>query len=256
MMRTVPMLVINLDSRPQRLRKFLRNVPAPSRLFRLPAVETVGQIAQHSILVDETVIENVQKGERRSETDLPSFGAVGCYLSHLLALRWLEKSKYDSLLVVEDDVKFHRTIPDLPSPAADITLLGYREKGFPLFPTRNATRPIAAFFGLYAYHVTKSGATKILDSSCLPMQKQIDGHLGCMALSGRLHVHGLTSKCAHVPLADVWDSQVQKHKLRSIFLPYSWCNVLLYIDRKHFHGQKTRQILDRLLDSHQPVLLQ
>ena len=275
-MYKIPTIVINLDRRPHRMRRFLFNMTllrSRLQLWRLPAIDTTElKRPQQQIenLVSGDALYRLKQGQRVAKSDLPSSGAIGCYLSHLMALRWCEKSSHEGILILEDDVVFRalrvaragmslvkRIMPSISEQdGPDLVLLGYRNKSADRLWPGTAIKPIKQFFGLYAYYVTKQGATKILDSQCLPIAMQIDGHIGCLATCGRLNVQGLTKPCAEVPWTDVIDGNVQKHDLRSLLLPYAWVDLLSYVDRPGcYNGVQCREILDRLLSTHEPQLL-
>ncbi len=207
-MYKIPTIVINLDRRPHRMRRFLINMTllrSRLRLWRLPGLDTTELKRPQEIdLVTADALYRLKQGQRVAKSDLPSSGAIGCYLSHLMALRWCEKSSHEGILILEDDVVFRpemslvkRIMPSISEQdGPDLVLLGYRNKSADRLWPGTPIKPIKQFFGLYAYYVTKQGATKILDSQCLPIAMQIDGHIGCLATCGRLNVQGLTKPCA------------------------------------------------------------
>lgn len=100
MTSSVPVFVINLDRSPERLemvRKSARSLGID--LTRIPAVEGSSLSACDLGQVDEAAFER-DHGKRI----LP--GEIGCYLSHLKALRTVVDLSLDHAVIVEDDAAF------------------------------------------------------------------------------------------------------------------------------------------------------
>ena len=240
MQRSLPALVIGLKRKPQRLQNFIsqfrsRDPQGQIELYHMSALDAQ-QTAKNQIdHIDDDCRDMLDKNTRHCQADLPSRGAVGCYMSHLMALRWLETCQQDILVVFEDDVVFKHSanIDDMITRSiqhlgtADVLLLGYRRCGLRacIYSLKNmlaTTSDMKSFFGMYGYVVTKQGASRILNSSCYPIRGQIDTYIASLALKDRLSVKALTHPIVH-DSSDHGDTDIQKyglHHLKDQFLPY------------------------------------
>lgn len=97
--------VINLDRAPQRLARVsarLQQLQLP--YTRLPAVDARALTPEQRGLLDEPAY-------RRKHGMSPVLGELGCYLSHVAALRAFLASDAAFALVLEDDVLLHDSLP-------------------------------------------------------------------------------------------------------------------------------------------------
>jgi glycosyl transferase family 25 len=94
--RTLPVLLINLDGSVERLRKAAAQLEAAGVCFeRLPAVD--------GRKLSETERARLAPWDRRAFFKPLSPGEIGCYLSHLAALERIVKEGWPRALVLEDD---------------------------------------------------------------------------------------------------------------------------------------------------------
>jgi len=104
-MNAVSTWVINLDRAPERLDRIsaqLQRLGLPWE--RLPAVDARALTPEQTALLDEPAY-------RRKHGMTPVLGELGCYLSHVEAMRRFLASGTEFGLVLEDDVLLHDTLP-------------------------------------------------------------------------------------------------------------------------------------------------
>lgn len=97
--------VINLDRAPDRLERISMQLQRLGLPFtRLPAVDARALTADQRAALDEA-------GYRRKHGMAPLPGELGCYLSHLEALRLFLAGQAEFTLILEDDVLLHDSLP-------------------------------------------------------------------------------------------------------------------------------------------------
>jgi glycosyl transferase family 25 len=97
--------VINLDRAPDRLERISRQLQRLGLPFtRLPAVDARALTPAQRAALDEA-------GYRRKHGMAPLPGELGCYLSHVEAMRRFLAGGADFALVLEDDVLLHDSLP-------------------------------------------------------------------------------------------------------------------------------------------------
>lgn len=127
---------------------------------------------------------------REAHSSLPSWGGIGCYLSHVDAWKEAEKSK-TGLLVFEADAKpvpdaaakfnaifkafqeqHHDALPDI------FFFGGSGSQRHTTIPKSNALlRLLDRQYGTEGYYVSPAGARKLLQDA-LPMEVQVDTYIG------------------------------------------------------------------------------
>lgn len=144
----------------------------------------------------------VLRGNRRSHHELASLGAVGCYFSHLAALRAFvaadeEREQADGeersvLLVFEDDAAvtagFVESLLRAPPPPTgwDMVTFGPVVRKATAVPS-SEWRRVTDFWGTMAYAVTARGARALLRDA-LPMEAGIDVFYSLAAAVGTVSV--------------------------------------------------------------------
>lgn len=133
---------------------------------------------------------------RRTTEGIPSKGAIGCSLSHILLWREFLKSDKEYCLVLEDDCIIDKLDLDILHTKFDIALLGYGVPlGIPLH--RNKDQSVIpwpkgqCFYGSHAYILTRKAAETLLVDA-LPIQMQIDFYIQAVAADKNLKIY--TSK--------------------------------------------------------------
>ena len=198
----LPVLVINLDRRPDRwahIQKMLA-MHGFSRVQRLSAVD--GQ------KLSEDEVSRVTSPEARSSLtriryrheELGSVGAVGCYLSHVKVWQIIASSP-EPYLVVEDDAVLLSSLmgfavaqnPLAACQGYDMVLLGYlllRSLDGKRSPQNSTNQDQIVpyrglFFGTQFYYLTPSGAQKLLERA-LPIEVQVDSYMGQQMVEGHV----------------------------------------------------------------------
>jgi GR25 family glycosyltransferase involved in LPS biosynthesis len=108
---------INLDRSVDRWRRYEKlNTELKKKIVRFPAVDgrKIDYLSSPDISIRTKI--NILNEHKRSQSDIETVGAVGCYLSHIGALQdfyLTRKEKY--LLLLEDDAEISsKTITELP----------------------------------------------------------------------------------------------------------------------------------------------
>jgi glycosyl transferase family 25 len=97
--------VINLDRAPERLARIDAQLQALGLPFtRLPAVDARALKPEQSAALDETAY-------RRKHGMAPVLGELGCYLSHVEAMRLFLATEAAFAMILEDDVLLHDSLP-------------------------------------------------------------------------------------------------------------------------------------------------
>lgn len=137
-----------------------------------------------------------QPEQTTSHAQIETWGAIGCYESHVRCWDWLLAAppQYQVMLVLEDDVCFatnfaavwrervERLVQPNVLPAWDALMLGFFEvRGhFPISVGGvNGIRALSnggSFFGTHAYLVTRHGAA-LLRRSAYPIEVQVDAYM-------------------------------------------------------------------------------
>lgn len=142
----------------------------------------------------------LQKTSRRDHVQLGTFGAIGCYLSHILLWQKMLEENLPSIVIFEDDVKlnnnfsteFQKTILQMPEDA-DVIFLGICVN-FQSEPYNNFFNIVAGqFFGLHGYIITNNGAKKLL-KYLFPIEVQLDALMSFQNIFKRLRLYTLTNQ--------------------------------------------------------------
>ena len=166
-------------------------------------------------------------------SNLPSFGAVGCYLSHVALWRQLVASGDEAYAIFEDDARvrrpadLERVLRDAGDhPEYDVLFLGWRFPLDTLFGRRRGPpdasgrfQPMLAprFYETHAYVIRRRAAEALLRDA-LPIEMQIDAYMGLqrqrLGLRFLLPVGGpivTQRRC-------IWDSSIQTDLMRQCAL--------------------------------------
>ena len=214
--------LIALDRNPERQATFLRRYWTSrlrqNRLWRLAGVDARDRWADIGPLVDHRAEATMNGRMRQYDTELPSRGGAGCYLSHLLVHKRLLESGDDAAFVFEDDASLPRVgldpqvLAGLPGDW-DVLLLGcHGVQGGGMIGT---WRRIRRFVGLHAYAISARGARKVLTAQVFPMMMQIDAYLSWMALRGQLKIYATRYNCVNqrVTKSDVQNLHLTRNSI-------------------------------------------
>lgn len=132
---------------------------------------------------------------RKYHAELTSWGAVGCYLSHMSLWTMLANdAEEDEYLIFEDDVSFDtefaqtfpKVLAHVPS-KYDIVYLDafWSEKTETIQGNEYINVMLGQFFGTHAYIISKQGAKKFLQGA-LPIEIQVDSFMGMYAQRAKM----------------------------------------------------------------------
>lgn len=170
--------VINLDRAPERMARLgaqLRRLQLP--FTRLPAVDA------RALTPDQRAALN-EPAYRRKHGMTPLPGELGCYLSHVAALRAFLASPAEFALVLEDDVMLHDSLPavlqGLMQNAGrwDVAKLSAVHRGTPqpyleVAPGHHLAVMLSKCTGASAYVVNRHAAQRYVET-LLPMSLPFD----------------------------------------------------------------------------------
>ena len=160
-----------------------------------------------SKFVSVFALENLlQKNERRYHAELGTWGAVGCYLSHVSLWQQLVQDTDDeSYLIFEDDVmfsnnfanKYTKCMENIPK-NWDILFLDlmWNEKETQYNDYFYTVR--GHFFGTHAYIINKKCASALL-TSAFPIEIQIDSYMSYFGSQNNLNYYTAKNLCYQKP---------------------------------------------------------
>lgn len=185
------------------IQKLYLNEPAPEEISYL--VDSLG--GKRMISTWGKYILQHKKSDRRHDAQLTNWGAVGCYLSHILI--WIRMIEEDMpyCVIFEDDIsftdnfteKFDKGLRDVPEDA-DAIFLGVVHNSKPIRYNERVNRIGAVFYGLHGYIMTNKGARKFLKNA-FPIEVQLDSNMSFTAVLEGMNlydIHGLCNQTIHV----------------------------------------------------------
>ena len=241
--------LIALDRNPGRQVSFLRRFWASklhsSRLWRLSGIDARDRWAEVGPLIDCRAEATMNGKMRRYDTELPSRGGAGCYLSHLLVHKRLLESGDDAAFIFEDDAVVPRKGVDAQVLTSfpddwDVVLLGCH--GVQGSGLAGDFRRIRRFVGLHAYAISARGAHKVLSAPVFPLMMQIDAYLSWMALRGKLKVYATRY--------NVVNQRVTKSDIQSLHVTQN----SIWLGRYGFEHEPEESATESLLDSNRMTL--
>jgi hypothetical protein len=199
--------VISLERRPDRLEKFMvqashTDIPELVDLGVCKGVDgskldmSTAPLTRGARM---TLYHQVVDGYRREHADL-SYGAVGCYMSHLKSWSDIIASGKEYGVIFEDDVDIDVSnvmaliMSDIENAPLDWDMLVYVPDSMiqEYTPLYGDFEYIQRWFGLHMYVIRTECILRIMPKM-LPMDQQIDSELSDMATSGMLKVYRPTS---------------------------------------------------------------
>jgi GR25 family glycosyltransferase involved in LPS biosynthesis len=193
--------VINLDTKPDRLRNFMRlfgsSDAAGVAIERVPAVVGNGVEARDYLTLSAfaELAQAEDRGYRERHYQLTR-GAIGCYLSHMEVLRRIAGGVEAHGLVFEDDaivpkdlLRRARTCLRKVPEDWDLFLLDYHCYDCSAGPLRDYLA-VRRFMLTDAYVVTKRAAVKALEYlESIPIEQQVDAEMSHMSAMGLLKIY-------------------------------------------------------------------
>jgi len=146
-------------------------------------------------IVDPNSMKSILDNYRKYHHEL-SYGAVGCYLSHINMWQKLITDTLDYIIIFEDDANPSFSFTELQEIIVnyvpndwDIILFGgiYNKTNN---INDNITK-IYTFYETHAYIINKKGAIKLL-SQAFPIKKQLDSWLSDLAINNYVNIYGIT----------------------------------------------------------------
>lgn len=145
--------------------------------------------------------------KRKFDAQLSSWGAVGCYLSHVLIWNMMIEDDIPYCAIFEDDVKFvdsfkeefQKRLKFIPEDADGI-FLSVNDNFSPKKYNEYFDKIEGVFFGLHAYILTNRGAKKLLENA-FPIEIQVDSNMSFSAVLDGLKFYdapGLTRQMVHI----------------------------------------------------------
>lgn len=145
--------------------------------------------------------------KRKFDAQLSSWGAVGCYLSHVLIWNMMIEDDIPYCAIFEDDVKFvdnfkeefQKRLEFIPEDADGI-FLSVSDNFSPKKYNEYFNKIEGVFFGLHAYILTNAGARKLF-KNVFPIEVQIDSNMSFSVVLDGVKLYdtpGLTGQTIHV----------------------------------------------------------
>ncbi len=190
--------LINLEHRKDRfdITNNLLNKYDFTNVIRYPAVNGKNMLKNELIqIVDPLAMKSILDNYRTEHHEL-SYGAVGCYLSHINIWKKLEIDNLDYVIIFEDDALpnfsflYLKEIIEKYTPNDwDIILFGgiYNNNNI----INDYIIKIQTYYEMHAYIINKKGVSKLL-SKVFPIKKQIDSLLSDLASDNYINIYGIT----------------------------------------------------------------
>jgi GR25 family glycosyltransferase involved in LPS biosynthesis len=189
--------LINLENRKEKfdITNNLLNNYGFNNVIRFPAVNGKN-ISKEELLkiIEPSSMKSILDNYRKEHHEL-SYGAVGCYLSHVNLWKKLQFDNLDYIIIFEDDaipnfsfLDLQKIIKNYVPDNWDIILFGgiYNKCKY----INNYIRKIYSFYETHAYIINKKGALKLL-SKAFPIIKQIDSWLSELAQNNYINIYGI-----------------------------------------------------------------
>jgi len=190
--------LINLEERKDRfeITNNLLNNYNFMNIIRYPAVIGKNVSKEELVkIVEPSALRSILDNYRTKHYEL-SYGAVGCYLSHVNLWKKLEFNNLDYIIIFEDDAfpnfnfsYLQKIIINYLPNDWDILLLGGKYNRCKYI--NDYVRKIYSFYETHAYIINKKGALKLLYKA-FPLKKQIDSFLSDMTSNNYINIYGIT----------------------------------------------------------------
>jgi GR25 family glycosyltransferase involved in LPS biosynthesis len=164
-------------------------------------------------IIEPSAMKSILDNYRKEHYEL-SYGAVGCYLSHINIWKKLEIDNLDYVIIFEDDALPNFSYTDLKEIIEkyipndwDMILFGGIYNNCNVI--NDYVKKIQTFYEMHAYIINKKGASKLL-SKAFPIKKQIDSWLSDLASINYVNIYGITqNKWSQNPQINMTDIQTE-----------------------------------------------
>ena len=197
--------VINLKKRPKRLYTFRKYYKLNRHIIVYDAIDG-NELDNNYInsiigIQGKKSIDNYYKHNiiRKNHYELSSYGAIGCYLSHVNLWKEIIKNNIKNAIIFEDDaivsnIEYNYLIKrlNLLPNDWDIYLLNNPKYCYEKIKVKNKRNlyKVKRFFLLHAYIININACKKLIHSGSLfPINQQIDHHLSELALINKLNIY-------------------------------------------------------------------
>ncbi len=197
--------VINLKKRPERLHTFKKYYKLNRNFIVYTAIDG-NELDNNYInnilgIEGKKSIDNYYKYNiiRKNHYELSSYGAIGCYLSHVNLWKEIIKNNIKNAIIFEDDaivsnIEYNYLIKRLKLLPNnwDIYLLNNPKYCYKKIKVENKKLlyKVKRFFLLHAYIININACKKIIDSGFLfPINQQIDHHLSELAILNKINIY-------------------------------------------------------------------
>ena len=175
----IPCFVINLKKFPEKFEKsskVLNKIDIyPNRFDAVYVDKDNFNIYKH--LVHPYVSYTIKNG-RYTDSEISSYGAIGCYLSHMTLWQKLINSNDNIFLICEDDLVSNKyTNKDHG--------FNYNKKNY---INDNIHKIDNILLGTSCYLITKKGAQRLLNYS-IPIIQQVDSYISFNSINGNINAY-------------------------------------------------------------------
>lgn len=145
---------------------------------------------------------NLEKNiNRKFHSQIPTWGGVGCYLSHVYIWIMMIEKGVDQFCVFEDDIKFNKNFKRKyesimldPPKDADIIFLDVAWSENSITYDNNFDKIIGSFFGTHAYIMKTKSAIKFI-TDIFPIEIQIDAYLSYFSQLNKMNLYYAKKLC-------------------------------------------------------------
>ena len=103
----IKVLLINLLDRPKRLHNAIKNlkkINLAENIIRIDACDKKTAKKIYYKFISEVAYDNITK-KLENTLILPTWGSVGCAISHIKSLKYIMDNKIEYAIIVEDDIE-------------------------------------------------------------------------------------------------------------------------------------------------------
>lgn len=185
-----------------------------------------------------------QNINRKFHGQLPSWGAVGCYLSHVYIWIMMIEKGVEQFCVFEDDVVFeqgfknkYNEIMSSPPEDADVIFLDVAWSEKSIIHNNNFKKILGNFFGTHAYIMSTDTARKLI-KDIFPIEIQIDAYMSYFSGLNKMnmyHTEGLCKQKYHVSsiqkpclICDITSDEING-TTKFVFVFFVFCVLLIFI---------------------------